>query len=94
MHTDCAMAGADSGAARTGGGSFARSAGRGVAGNHARRVVARDTASAFRRAAVRGRGCSGGFGSRNLVGPASGVVQQSTGRDGGAAGLVSVYCDA
>src|ERR1700675_3572499 len=88
------MAGADSGTQRTCGGAFAGSASRGFAWSVAGGVAARDSPFAFGWAAVWGSGCGGGFGSRDLVGAAAGVVQQSSGRDGGAEGLVSLDRDA
>ena len=88
------MAGAHFGAARVGGRALAGFASRGAAGNVARRVAARDTAFAFGWAAVWRSGCGGGFGTRNLVGTAAGVVQQNSGRDGGAEELVSFDRDA
>src|SRR5580692_1505390 len=94
LHADCSMVGAYSGAARVGGSSAAGSARWRFAGYVAGRAFARDTAFAFGRTAVWGSGCGGGFGARNLVGAAAGVVQQSTGRDGGASELVSLDRDA
>src|SRR5580692_8793628 len=88
------MVGTDFGKARVGSGSVAGSASRSAAWNVARRVAARDTALAFGRKAVRWSGCGSGFGERNLVGAAAGVVQQDSRRDGGAEELVSLDCDA
>ena len=88
------MVGADFGTQRTCGRAFAGFPRRGFAWNVARGIAARDTAFAFGRAAVWGSGCGGGFGARDLVGAAAGVVQQNSGRDGGAEGLVSVDRDA
>src|SRR5580693_7773227 len=84
------MVGADFGTQRTGRGAFAGSARWRFAWNVARGVAARDSAFAFRWAAVWGSRCGGGFGARNLVGAASGMVQQNSGRDGSAARLVSL----
>jgi hypothetical protein len=88
------MAGADFGAARFGGGAPAGSPSWGFAGNVARGIAAGDTAFAFGWAAVWGSGCGGGFGVRNLVGAAAGVVQQDSRRDGGAEDMVSLDRDA
>jgi len=88
------MVGADFGTQRTCGGAPAGFARRRFAWNVARGVAARDTAFAFGWAAVWGSGCGGGFGTRNLVGPASGVVKQNSRRDGSAERLVSLDRDA
>src|SRR5579872_2307099 len=87
------MVGAHSGTARVGGCSAAGFARWCFAGNVARRVAARDTAFAFGWAAIWGSGCGGGFGERNLVGAAAGLVQQDSRRDGGAEEVVSLDRD-
>jgi len=94
LYADCAMAGADFGTQRACGRAVAGSSSWSFAWNDARRVAARDTAFAFGWTAVWGSGCGGGFGARNMVGAAAGVVQQSSGRDGGAEDMVSLDRDA
>src|SRR5579863_6947027 len=88
------MADADSRAARAGGGTAAGSASRGAAWNVARRIAARDSVAAFGWTTVWRSGCGGSIGARNMVGAAAGVVQQDSGRDGGAEKLVSLDRDA
>src|SRR5580658_295701 len=88
------MGGADFGTQRTCGGAFAGSAGWRFAWHVARGIAARDSAFALRWAAVWRSGCGGGVGERDLVGAASVVVQQNSGRDGGVERLVSLDRDA
>lgn len=93
MHADCAMAGADSGAAWIGGCAAAGFAGWRFAGHDTRGVVAGDAIFAFGRAAVWGSGGGRGVGARDLVGAAAGVVGQDSRDDGDFAFELQAYCD-
>src|SRR5580704_16496248 len=88
------MAGAHSRASRTCCGAITGLARGGAAWNVAPGVTARDTVFAFRWAAIWWSGCRSSFGARDLVGTATRVVQQNSGRDGGPQELVSLDRDA